>query len=41
MTCPPELTAWESTLDRFIWLDKGDFIGKAALVRRPTVAKHA
>lgn len=30
----PELTAWESSLDRFIRLDKGDFIGKAALVRQ-------
>lgn len=29
----PELTAWESGLDRFIWLDKGDFIGKSALMR--------
>lgn len=26
-----ELTAWESSLDRFIALDKGDFIGRAAL----------
>ena len=30
----PELSAWESALDRFIRLDKGDFIGKAALVRQ-------
>ena len=30
----PELSAWESSLDRFIRLDKGDFIGKAALVRQ-------
>ena len=30
----PELSAWESNLDRFIRLDKGDFIGKAALVRQ-------
>ncbi|MDF1749567.1 MAG: FAD-dependent oxidoreductase [Alphaproteobacteria bacterium] len=29
-----ELTAWESSLDRFIRLDKGDFIGKAALLRQ-------
>lgn len=28
----PELTAWESGLDRFIKLDKGDFIGRDALV---------
>ena len=28
----PELSAWESRLDRFIRLDKGDFIGKQALV---------
>lgn len=27
-----ELTAWESSLDRFIALDKGDFIGRAALL---------
>ncbi|MBN9056321.1 MAG: aminomethyltransferase family protein, partial [Rhizobiales bacterium] len=30
----PELTAWESSLDRFIRLDKGDFIGRAALLRQ-------
>lgn len=30
----PELSAWESNLDRLIRLDKGDFIGKAALVRQ-------
>ncbi|EHH03872.1 glycine cleavage system T protein, partial [Mesorhizobium amorphae CCNWGS0123] len=30
----PELSAWESNLDRFIRLDKGDFIGKAALVHQ-------
>jgi dimethylglycine dehydrogenase len=30
----PELTAWESGLDRFIALDKGDFIGRDALVRQ-------
>ncbi|WP_411037310.1 GcvT family protein [Shinella sp. BYT-45] len=30
----PELTAWESGLDRFIRLDKGDFIGREALVRQ-------
>jgi dimethylglycine dehydrogenase len=28
----PELTAWESSLDRFIRLDKGDFIGREALL---------
>ncbi len=28
----PELSAWESGLDRFIRLDKGDFIGKKALI---------
>lgn len=27
----PELTAWESSLDRFVRLDKGDFIGRDAL----------
>jgi dimethylglycine dehydrogenase len=30
----PELTAWESSLDRFIALDKGDFIGRDALLRQ-------
>jgi dimethylglycine dehydrogenase len=30
----PELTAWESSLDRFIALDKGDFIGRDALVQQ-------
>jgi dimethylglycine dehydrogenase len=30
----PELTAWESSLDRFIALDKGDFIGRDALIRQ-------
>ncbi|WP_286181355.1 aminomethyltransferase family protein, partial [Rhizobium sp. ICMP 5592] len=30
----PELTAWESGLDRFIRLDKGEFIGKQALLRQ-------
>lgn len=30
----PELTAWESGLDRFIALDKGDFIGRDALLRQ-------
>jgi dimethylglycine dehydrogenase len=30
----PELTAWESNLDRFVRLDKGDFIGKQALLRQ-------
>lgn len=30
----PELSAWESSLDRFIRLEKGDFIGKAALLRQ-------
>jgi len=30
----PEITAWESSLDRFIALDKGDFIGRDALVRQ-------
>lgn len=29
----PELNAWESALDRFIRLEKGDFIGREALVR--------
>ena len=29
-----EYTAWESNLDRFIALDKGDFIGRDALVRQ-------
>lgn len=28
----PELSAWESGLDRFISLDKGDFIGRDALL---------
>lgn len=28
----PELNAWESALDRFIALDKGEFTGRAALV---------
>ena len=28
----PELSAWESGLDRFIRLDKGDFIGRQALL---------
>ena len=28
----PELNAWESALDRFIRLEKGDFIGREALV---------
>ncbi len=30
----PELTAWESSLDRFIQLDKGEFIGRQALLRQ-------
>ncbi len=30
----PELTAWESSLERFIALDKGDFIGRDALIRQ-------
>jgi dimethylglycine dehydrogenase len=30
----PELSAWESRLDRFIRLDKGDFIGRDALLRQ-------
>ena len=30
----PELTAWESGLDRFIALDKGDFIGRDTLIRQ-------
>ncbi|NTF83168.1 FAD-dependent oxidoreductase [Agrobacterium rhizogenes] len=30
----PELTAWESGLDRFIRLDKGEFIGRGALLRQ-------
>lgn len=30
----PELTAWESNLDRFIRLDKGEFIGRQALLRQ-------
>jgi dimethylglycine dehydrogenase len=29
-----ELSAWESGLDRFVSLDKGDFIGRAALVAK-------
>ena len=29
-----EYTAWESSLDRFIAIDKGEFIGRAALVRQ-------
>ena len=29
-----ELTAWESGLDRFVRLDKGDFIGREALLRQ-------
>jgi len=28
----PELSAWESGLDRFIRLDKGDFIGRQAML---------
>ena len=28
----PELTAWESSLDRFVRLDKGEFIGRQALL---------
>lgn len=28
----PELSAWESSLDRFIRLEKGDFIGRDALI---------
>lgn len=30
----PELSAWESGIDRFIALEKGDFIGRAALLRQ-------
>lgn len=30
----PELSAWESGLDRFLRLDKGDFIGRDALLRQ-------
>ncbi|MGE0240197.1 MAG: FAD-dependent oxidoreductase [Parvibaculaceae bacterium] len=30
----PELTAWESGLDRFIALEKGDFTGRDALIRQ-------
>lgn len=30
----PELTAWESGLDRFIALDKGDFVGRDALIHQ-------
>lgn len=30
----PEMSAWESGLDRFIRLDKGDFIGRDALLRQ-------
>lgn len=30
----PELTAWESSIDRFIALEKGDFIGRDALLRQ-------
>lgn len=30
----PELSAWESNLDRFLRLDKGDFIGRDALIRQ-------
>lgn len=30
----PELTAWESSLDRFIALEKGDFIGRDALIKQ-------
>ncbi len=29
-----EYTAWESNLDRFIALDKGDFVGRDALIRQ-------
>jgi dimethylglycine dehydrogenase len=29
-----EYTAWESGLDRFVALDKGDFVGREALVRQ-------
>jgi dimethylglycine dehydrogenase len=29
----PELNAWESSLDRFVRLDKGDFIGRDALAK--------
>jgi dimethylglycine dehydrogenase len=30
----PELTAWESGLDRFVCLEKGEFIGRDALIRQ-------
>jgi dimethylglycine dehydrogenase len=30
----PELTAWESGLERFVCLDKGEFIGRDALIRQ-------
>lgn len=30
----PELSAWESGLDRFVRLDRGDFIGRSALVAK-------
>lgn len=30
----PELSAWESGIDRFIALDKGGFIGREALIRQ-------
>jgi len=30
----PEFTAWESGLDRFVSLEKGEFIGRDALVRQ-------
>ncbi len=30
----PELTAWESSLDRFVALEKGDFVGRDALLRQ-------
>ncbi|MDY0871990.1 GcvT family protein [Dongia rigui] len=38
----PELSAWESGLDRFISLDKGDFIGRDALLaqKRQGVARR-
>lgn len=29
----PELSAWESSLDRFVRLDKGEFIGRDALAK--------
>ena len=36
----PGMTAWESSLDRFIAMEKGDFIGRAALERLRGQTSH-